>query len=117
MERTPCAAHVVADVFAELDGFGAALFGGGGGGVQVAGLHEASPDSDDGVGFPGLLHFARFPEEGEDPLLEGVSGWGLDRDMGGEGIAVSGGEGKDEGRDGSDYLLQGLHSSAVRLGG
>ena len=64
VEGAPDAAEVVADVFAEADGFGAALFGG----VEVAGLDEAAADFDDGVGFPVLLDFATFPEKFEDPL-------------------------------------------------
>ena len=64
VEGAPDAAEVVADVFAEADGFGAALLGG----VEVAGLDEAAPDFDDGVGFPVLLDFATLPEKFEDPL-------------------------------------------------
>ncbi len=66
VQGTPCTAHVVADVFAETDGCGAALFRG----VQVAGLDEAAADGDDGGWLPVFLHFARFPEKFEDPLLE-----------------------------------------------
>ena len=64
VQGAPCAAHVVADIFAETDGFGATFFGC----VEEAGLHEEAPNGDYGARFPGFLHFARFPEEGEDVL-------------------------------------------------
>ena len=44
VQRTPCTAHVVADVFAETDGLGAAVVGG----IKVAGLNEAAADGNDG---------------------------------------------------------------------
>lgn len=64
MERTPHPTQVVAYIFAETDSLGAPFLRR----VEVAGLHEAPADLDDGVGFPILLYFSGFPEKFEDPL-------------------------------------------------
>jgi hypothetical protein len=66
VERAPETAEVVADVFAEIDGFGAVA-------AEESGLHEALANCDDDIGRPVLLVISRGPEGFQEPLERIVS--------------------------------------------
>ncbi len=66
VECAPDAAKVVADGFAETNGFGAVA-------AKETGLYKAFADFDDDIRRPRLLEFSRGPERTQDPLKYFVS--------------------------------------------